>query len=163
MSLPSRSVAPSSGRMRLKVRSILLRRGTHSPGLKRKPADHGGALVRPGVDLHRAAVQLDEALDDGKAEARPAPAPALASRLEALEHRGGHVRRNSRAVVMNAELHRLAIEPGRKRDPAAFWSVVRRVAQEIVENLAHAVFVRVEAFRRLVRLDAEGDLMLAQP
>src|SRR5690606_3332106 len=127
------------------MHKILFRRGPHTCRRQREAAGYGGSAVRAGIDLDRTAMQFDETLHDGQAETGAAPAAPGAARLEPLENGGQHLRWHAGPVVVDAEFDRIAGLRRGKADLATLWRVVGSIAQKVVEDLAHPVFVGMEA------------------
>src|SRR5690606_21561565 len=98
-SSPRRMLAVSSGRKRVKE-GMLFRRGTETAGSHREAAGHRRAAAGAGVDVDRAAMELDEALHDGKPQTGAAPPASLSAGLETLENGGKHLRRDTGPVVV---------------------------------------------------------------
>src|SRR5690606_15605874 len=104
-------------------------------GIEREEADHRRAFVRRGLDAHRAAMQLDEALDNRQAETGAAAAAAIGTRLEATEHGVEDFGRHARPVIMDGEFDADLQPPAGKPDGGAVRRIVHRVAEQIVEDL----------------------------
>src|SRR5690606_36571716 len=114
MSSPKRMVAASSAR---KMSSAMRLFRCRERGHRRRGNAHGDvrAAALVAVDLDGAMVQADEALHDGKAEARAAVAAVA---FEAVEHGLQHVLRNARSPVGDHEDEVATLAPAAEADGA---------------------------------------------
>src|SRR5690606_6676301 len=158
---PPRREESAAGRAR--PYAALLGGFAQTRGRVRESADHRGAAILARLDTHRAAMQLDEALDDGKAEAGTAPAPAIDARFEAPEHRFQNVRRHARAVVMHGKLHAPRHAAASQLHGTVLRRVVGGIGEEIVEDLADSRLVAKETLRRRRHVNLQSDRVLLQP
>ena len=87
-------------------------------------------------------MEVDEAFDDGKTEARAGAPAALAVGGEAVEHGRQHVGRHAAAIVVNGEDEIAVFAPALHFNGGSFRREIDCVGQDLDEDLLQSLLVR---------------------
>ena len=128
-------------------------------------ADHEGAPLAGAVagDLHRAAVELDDASHDGEPEADAAlgAREGAVGLRECFEYAVEHVGGDAHAAVGHADDGFVAVDADRDRHAAAPRRVLDRVRHQVREDLLEALQIPVHPRLGRLRLEGKREVMLA--
>src|SRR5688572_5903858 len=106
---------------------------------------------------NRAAMRLDEALGNSKAEARALVSFCRSGLVKLLKDRFKLVRGNSDTGVSDRDIRERGVTPGGDGDLSTAWSELQSVTREVIENLLEALAICAhDKPRRDVNLKVHG-------